>query len=66
MRMQWQGPEQGYAPKYRRVVAEEMRTVSVFPGEVANIIDVRSQLQTHGVGYPPRSVTARIFHNSDG
>ena len=45
VRMQWQGPEQGYAPKYRRVVAEEMRTVSVFPGEVANIIDVRSQLR---------------------
>lgn len=45
MRMQWQGPEEGYSPKYRRVVAEEMRTISVFPGEVANIIDVRSQLR---------------------
>ena len=45
VRMQWQGPEQGYAPKYRRVVAEEMRTISVFPGEVANVIDVRSQLR---------------------
>ena len=45
VRMQWQGPEEGYAPKYRRVVAEEMRTVSVFPGENANIVDVRSQLR---------------------
>ena len=45
VRLQWQGPEQGYAPKYRRVVAEEMRTISVFPGEVANVIDVRSQLR---------------------
>ena len=45
VRMQWQGPEQGYAPKYRRVVGEEMRTISVFPGDVANIIDVRSQLR---------------------
>ncbi len=45
IRLQWKGPEQGYAPKYRRVVAEEMRTISVFPGEVANIVDVRSQLR---------------------
>ena len=45
VRMQWQGPEEGYSPKYRRVVGEEMRTVSVFPGENANIIDVRSQLR---------------------
>lgn len=44
-RTQWQGPEEGIAPKYRRVVAEEMRTVSVFPGKHANIIDVRSQLR---------------------
>ena len=45
VRLQWQSPEQGYAPKYRRVVAEEMRTISIFPGEGANIIDVRSQLR---------------------
>ena len=45
VRMQWQGPEEGYAPKYRRVVAEEMRTMTVFPGETANVIDVRSQLR---------------------
>ncbi len=45
VRLQWQGPEEGYAPKYRRVVGEEMRTVSVFPGETANVIDVRSQLR---------------------
>ena len=44
-RLQWQGPEEGYAPKYRRVVAEEMRTISVFPGENAHTIDVRSQLR---------------------
>ncbi len=45
VRMQWQGPEEGYSPKYRRVVAEEMRTISVYPGATANIIDVRSQLR---------------------
>lgn len=45
VRMQWQGPEEGYAPKYRRVVGEEMRTVNVYPGETANVIDVRSQLR---------------------
>ena len=45
LRTQWQGPEEGYAPKHRRVVAEEMRTVSVRPGERANLIDVRSELR---------------------
>ena len=45
LRTQWQGPEEGYAPKYRRVVAEEMRTLSVFPGDGANVVDVRSQLR---------------------
>ena len=45
VRLQWQGPEEGYAPKHRRVVAEEMRTVSVRPGEAASIVDVRSQLR---------------------
>ena len=45
VRLQWQGPEQGYSPKYRRVVAEEMRTISVLPGKVTNVIDVRSQLR---------------------
>ena len=45
VRLQWQGPEEGYAPKYRRVVAEEMRTLSLYPGEGAHIIDLRSQLR---------------------
>ena len=45
VRMQWQGPEEGYAPKHRRVVGEEMRTITVLPGDKANIIDVRSQLR---------------------
>jgi hypothetical protein len=45
VRTQWQGPEEGYAPKFRRVVAEEIRTISVHPGERANVIDVRSQLR---------------------
>ncbi len=45
VRLQWQGPEEGIAPKYRRVVAEEMRTVTVLPGRCANVIDVRSQLR---------------------
>ena len=45
LRTQWQGPEEGYSPKYRRVVAEEMRTVGVRPGEGANLIDVRSELR---------------------
>ena len=45
LRTQWQGPEEGYSPKYRRVVAEEMRTIGVRPGEGANLIDVRSELR---------------------
>ena len=45
LRTHWQGPEEGYSPKYRRVVAEEMRTVGVRPGERANLIDVRSELR---------------------
>ena len=45
VRLQWQGPEEGYAPKHRRVVAEEMRTLSVRPGEGAHLLDVRSQLR---------------------
>ena len=45
VRMQWQSPEEGFAPKYRRVVGEEMRTVRVLLGEKANVIDVRSQLR---------------------
>jgi len=45
IRTQWQGPEEGYAPKYRRVVAEEIRTLNIRPGTGANIIDVRSQLR---------------------
>ena len=45
IRTQWQGPEEGYAPKYRRVVAEEIRTLNIRPGKGANIIDVRSQLR---------------------
>ena len=45
LRTQWQGPEEGYSPKHRRVVAEEMRTVGVRPGERANLIDVRSELR---------------------
>ena len=49
-RMQWRGPEEGYSPKVRRVIAEEQRTITVtaaVPGTAtghANIIDVRSQL----------------------
>ena len=42
--LQWQGPEEWGAPE-RRAVAEETRTIDFYPGEVANLIDVRSQLR---------------------
>ena len=44
-RLQWQGPEEWGVHPYRRILAEEMRTIDVRPGEVANIIDVRSRLR---------------------
>lgn len=42
--VQWQGPEEWGAAAGRRVLAEEIRTTDVYPGETANVIDVRSQL----------------------
>ncbi len=44
-RLQWQGPEEWGVPPYRRILAEEMRTIDVRPGQVANVIDVRSRLR---------------------
>ena len=42
----WQGPEEwGAGADGRRVLAEETRTVDIYPGEVANVIDIRSQLR---------------------
>ena len=45
--LQWQGPEEWGAPPDigRRVIAEETRTFDIYPGEIANIIDLRSQLR---------------------
>ena len=45
--IQWQGPEEWGAPADigRRVLAEETRTIDIYPGEVANVIDIRSQLR---------------------
>ena len=44
-RLQWQGPEEWGVPPYRRIVVEEMRTIDMYPGDVANIIDIRSRLR---------------------
>ena len=41
----WQGPEEWGAKDGRRVLAEETRTIDIYPGEVANVIDIRSQLR---------------------
>ena len=41
----WQGPEEWGAVDGRRVLAEETRTIDVYPGEIANVIDIRSQLR---------------------
>ena len=45
--IQWQGPEEWGAPADigRRVLAEETRTIDIHPGEIANVIDIRSQLR---------------------
>ena len=40
----WQGPEEWGAPD-RRTVAEQARTIDVHPGDVANVIDIRSELR---------------------
>lgn len=43
--VQWQGPEEWGAASGRRVLAEETRTIDLWPGELANVIDIRSQLR---------------------
>lgn len=43
--IEWQGPEEWGPIGTRRVLARETRTFDIFPGEVANVIDVRSQLR---------------------
>ncbi len=49
--IEWQGPEEWGAPPAvpgpfgRRVLARETRTYDVYPGEVANIVDLRSELR---------------------
>ena len=42
--VEWQGPQEWGAPD-RRVLAEETRTIDIRPGDVANVIDVRSSLR---------------------
>ena len=44
-RLRWQSPEQWGDPPFRRILAEEIRTIHVYPGDTANVIDVRSQLR---------------------
>ena len=39
----WQGPVEWAAPN-RRNLAEETRVIDIYPGETANIIDIRSKL----------------------
>ena len=45
--LQWQGPVEWGAPPDigRRVIAEETRTIDIRPGDVSNVVDVRSQLR---------------------
>jgi hypothetical protein len=43
-RLQWQGPEEWGAADGRRTIAEEMRTIDIYPGEKNHVIDIRSQL----------------------
>ena len=43
-KLEWQGPPQ-WGESDSVVVADETRTIDVFPGQTANIIDVRSQLK---------------------
>ena len=49
--LEWQGPEEWGAPPAdpgpfgRRVIAKETRTFDIYPGEVANVIDMRSELR---------------------
>ena len=40
----WQGPIEWAAP-FRRNLAQETRIIDIYPGEKANIIDIRSQLR---------------------
>ena len=42
--LEWQGPEE-WGANGRRVLARETRTYDIFPDELANVIDVRSQLR---------------------
>ncbi len=42
--LQWQGPIEWAAPE-RRNLADETRTIDIYPGDKANIIDLRSQLR---------------------
>jgi len=41
--LEWRGPSEWGAPE-GRLVAGETRTIDIYPGEVANIYDIRSQL----------------------
>ena len=45
--LEWQGPEEWGVlhGATRRVLAEETRTIDIYPGEIANVIDIRSQLR---------------------
>ena len=45
--LQWQGPPEWSTPD-GFILARETRTFDVFPGEVANVIDISSQLQPTG------------------
>ncbi len=42
--LHWQGPSEWGAPQ-RRTVAVETRTIDIYPGEIANLLDIRSQVR---------------------
>ena len=41
--LNWQGPSEWGAPQ-GRILAVETRTIDIYPGETANLVDIRSQL----------------------
>jgi hypothetical protein len=43
--LNWQGPPEWAAPE-GRILAVETRTIDIYPGEIANVIDIHSQLRS--------------------
>ena len=63
-RLQWQGPEEWGVGTYRRVLADEIRIIDVRPGDVANIIDVRSQVRPTDWDLRIGPLPSRLLHHT--